>query len=46
MDVLKFEQLSEKEMTQIQGRGWIYCDGEWKWVENYGLDGNEEKDRN
>lgn len=42
MDALEFEQLSEKEMVQIQGGRWMYCDGEWLWVEKYGLDGDEE----
>lgn len=42
MDILKFEQLSEKEMAQIQGGYWIYNDGQWIWVENYGLDGDKE----
>lgn len=42
METLKLEQLSEKEMAQIQGGCWVYANGQWLWVENYGLDGDEE----
>lgn len=42
METLTFEQLSEKEMAQIQGGQWMYADGKWLWVDNYGLDGDEE----
>ncbi len=42
MDALQFEQLSEKEMAQIQGGAWVYCNDRWLWVETYGLGGDEE----
>lgn len=37
MNTFELEQLSEKDMEQIKGGGWIQVDGRWYWIEKYDL---------
>lgn len=42
MNTVKFEQLSEKKMKQIQGGFWFKSDGQWYWYSGYSLGENED----
>ena len=42
MNTVKLEQLSEKEMKQIQGGRWVEAYGQWYWLSEYGLGEGED----